>query len=251
MEKMAGSISNSSEPMPSTPSFRSLILIILTCCSLCDSQAQQGPDSVVFRKETITRLLHMPQHAGKLFFVDVSGEWCAPCKMMDRTTFRDSAVANFFNTHFISKRLMSGRTYTDPVSRRLLAMHDYVPNFFFLDQQGTVAYLHLTPETDNYTDSIIGLMIEYESALDGKAYLFMSAAANQSLATARTHIPDLGYRMYAACIGLVSQKSNYAIQTRNKALLRRCEQENLRVYQDKALAKKINAKMEEYFGKNE
>jgi len=267
----------------------------------------------VFRKEELTRLLNIPQAAGKLFFVEVSGEWCAPCKMMDRTTFKDSAVANFFNTHFISKKLNGGHTYTDPVSRRLLAMHAYVPNFFFLDQQGTVlfedaggkspaeclqmgnnalqhrgdarllayydrrypfiqrnkdslrlymsimhqvgrntgaalqAYLRSTPEKDYYTDSLIRLMIDYESDLNGKAYLFMSDPDNQSLATASTHIPDLGYRMYTACIGLIAQKSGYAIVTRNKALLRRCEQENLRVYQDKAQAKKVNASLERFF----
>jgi thioredoxin 1 len=299
------------------PSCRCLILIILTCCSLCDSQAQQRPDSVVFRKEVLTSLLNMPQPAGKLFFVEVSGEWCAPCKLMDRTTFRDSAVANFFNTHFINKKLNGGHTYTDPVSRRLLAMHAYMPNFFFLDQRGTVlfedaggkspveclqmgnnalqhrgdgrllayydrrypfiqrnkdslllymsvmhqvgrntgaalqAYLRFTPEKDYYTDSLIGLMIDYESELGGKAYLFMSVPSNQSLATARTHIPDLGYRMYIACIGLIAQKSGYAIVTRNKALLRRCEQENLHVYQDKAQAEKVNASLERYFGKDE
>lgn len=29
---------------------------------------------------------------GKLIFVDVYTDWCGPCKMMDRTTFRDPAT---------------------------------------------------------------------------------------------------------------------------------------------------------------
>ena len=112
-------------------------------------------------------------------------------------------------------------------------------------------YLRLVPAEDYYTDSLIELMIDNESELDGTAYLFMSVHNNQSLATARTHIPDLGYRMYAASIRIIMQRSQYAMVTGNKALLRRCEKENLRVYQNKEEAEQTNAAMEQHFGKNE
>jgi len=38
----------------------------------------------------------------KLIFVDAYAIWCGPCKQLKKTTFRDSRVADFFNTNFIN-----------------------------------------------------------------------------------------------------------------------------------------------------
>lgn len=38
-------------------------------------------------------------------FVDVYADWCVPCKVMDKTTFRDSAVVAKLNRYFYASKL--------------------------------------------------------------------------------------------------------------------------------------------------
>lgn len=38
-------------------------------------------------------------------FVDVYADWCVPCKVMDKTTFQDSAVVATLNRHFYATKL--------------------------------------------------------------------------------------------------------------------------------------------------
>ncbi len=41
----------------------------------------------------------------KYIFVDVYATWCSPCKQLEKTTFRNKEVADFFNSHFINVSL--------------------------------------------------------------------------------------------------------------------------------------------------
>jgi thioredoxin-related protein len=41
----------------------------------------------------------------KKIFIDVYTDWCGWCKRMDATTFKDTGVANYMNTHFYAVKL--------------------------------------------------------------------------------------------------------------------------------------------------
>lgn len=40
-----------------------------------------------------------------LVFVDIYADWCVPCKIMERTTYQDSAVVHLLNTYFLPVKL--------------------------------------------------------------------------------------------------------------------------------------------------
>lgn len=51
------------------------------------------------------KVLKVAKKQNKPIFVDAYTTWCGPCKIMDRDVFTDKAVADFFNTNFISVKM--------------------------------------------------------------------------------------------------------------------------------------------------
>jgi thioredoxin-like negative regulator of GroEL len=50
----------------------------------------------VFADEPFTVALEKTRSSPRLLIVDAAAEWCGPCKMMDRTTWRDPEVVAWF-----------------------------------------------------------------------------------------------------------------------------------------------------------
>lgn len=63
------------------------------------------PDSTAVRWEDYSAALSAAKSDGKMLFVDIVADWCLPCREMDRTTYRDKAVANILNSRFHPVRL--------------------------------------------------------------------------------------------------------------------------------------------------
>ena len=54
---------------------------------------------------TFEQAVELNKKEKKLIFIDVYTTWCGPCKMMDRYTFSDSAVARILNKNFYPVKL--------------------------------------------------------------------------------------------------------------------------------------------------
>lgn len=52
--------------------------------------------------ETVQKLAN---EQNRYVFIDCYTEWCGWCKVMDKSTFKDSAVVSFMNEHFIMQKL--------------------------------------------------------------------------------------------------------------------------------------------------
>lgn len=72
----------------------------------------------------------------KLIFVDAYAVWCGPCKMMDRNTFSNNNVADFFNSNFINLKMDVEKGVGPAFANeyRINAM----PTLIFLDYNGKV-----------------------------------------------------------------------------------------------------------------
>jgi len=88
--------------------FKSRILAI--CIALIpvlyaiDSSAQQKglPKEILFTKQSYKQVLAKAKATHKQVFVDAYATWCAPCKELRKTTFKDPKAAAYFNKHFVN-----------------------------------------------------------------------------------------------------------------------------------------------------
>lgn len=70
----------------------------------------------------------------KLIFADAYAVWCAPCKLLQQTTFTDTAVAAYFNRYFINVSLDAEKGEGVAFASRW-ALQVY-PTLYFFDEQG-------------------------------------------------------------------------------------------------------------------
>jgi len=78
------------------------LLFAFACCSL-PTQAQSS--GIRFFQGSWEEVLAEAEAQRKLIFIDAYATWCGPCKMMDRNTFPNEKVGEFFNEHFVSYKI--------------------------------------------------------------------------------------------------------------------------------------------------
>jgi len=87
----------------------------------------------------------------KKIFVDVYARWCSNCKRMDNTTFNDSSLCAYLNSHYYPVKLdaetrdsipFQGQVFVyNPVlkvnelAEQLIGSNKSYPNFAFLDEK--------------------------------------------------------------------------------------------------------------------
>lgn len=88
--------------------FKSRILAI--CLALIpvlysmDASAQKkgAAQEIIFSQESYKQVLAKAKASHRQVFVDAYATWCAPCKELRKTTFKDPKAAAYFNKHFVN-----------------------------------------------------------------------------------------------------------------------------------------------------
>lgn len=72
---------------------------------------------------TFNEALELQKKKPKKIFMDVYTDWCGPCKMLDKQTFRNPDVVKYINEHYYAVKFngegnetvtYQGQTYTNP-----------------------------------------------------------------------------------------------------------------------------------------
>ena len=93
--------------------------------------------AVNFSKTTkLSSAMDKAKREGKLVFVDIYTDWCAPCKMMDKDVFMDKGIGDYLNDNFVSIKVNAEKG-TGPNISQLYGVQVY-PTLLFLDVDGRV-----------------------------------------------------------------------------------------------------------------
>lgn len=75
-------------------------IVVLFVFSLSMLNAQE-----LFQQISFDEALEMARKQKKNIYVDITADWCLPCKLMDETVFQDQLVLEYTNDNYIAVQL--------------------------------------------------------------------------------------------------------------------------------------------------
>ena len=78
-----------------------VLSIVVFLVSFSPNEKKPFKKGIDFFKGTYTEALAKAKLENKAVFLDVYASWCAPCKKLKKTTFKDVEVGEYFNKNFI------------------------------------------------------------------------------------------------------------------------------------------------------
>jgi len=135
--------------------FALICLFIMSCNTLQHNQynTNQKESSIQFVNQTsMMDVVEIAKKLKKPIFVDFYASWCAPCKEMDQTTFRNEEIIQLINSNFVAFKV-DGETESGDRIKSIFEVKTY-PTYLIVDEKG-VEQKRLTGK------SSIGAMIEF------------------------------------------------------------------------------------------
>lgn len=90
----------------------------------------------LFTKLPFEEIKAMAKAEKKSYYIDFTADWCAPCKMMDQTTFRDYNVVEYTKENYYAVQL----DMSDFDAIEMQAMYNIasLPTILFFDYEGNL-----------------------------------------------------------------------------------------------------------------
>ena len=110
-------------------------ILFFACCMAIGALQAQG---IEFAQGTWKEILAEAARQDKIVFVDAYTTWCGPCKMMDRNTFSQKEVGDFFNANFINAKIDMEKGEGPSIAQKY-AVRAY-PTFLFVDSDGELVH---------------------------------------------------------------------------------------------------------------
>ena len=93
-------------------------------------------DGSMFANGSFEEIKTKASQDNKLIMVDVYTTWCGPCKLMDRTTFRDKKVKDLLASKFISMKIDAEKGEGVAIAKKYKVAG--YPCMLILDKQGNL-----------------------------------------------------------------------------------------------------------------
>lgn len=90
--------------------------------------------------DKLSPMLEVAKKENKPIFLDFYTTWCAPCRMMDESLFRDSDVTDALNKNFICLKIDAEKG-NGPMLREMFEVTGF-PTFVFTDSNGKIIKSH-------------------------------------------------------------------------------------------------------------
>jgi thioredoxin-related protein len=91
-------------------------------------------EAIQFQDLPFKDLVAKAKKENKLLFIDAYTSWCGPCKMMEKNTFTQKAVGDYFNTNFINSRFDMEKGEGREIASKF-GVRSY-PTYLFLNGDG-------------------------------------------------------------------------------------------------------------------
>lgn len=116
-------------------------LALITSAYASRALAQQAPaQEIKFSTKSYKEVLAAAKASHKKVFVDAFATWCAPCKELQKRTFKDPKAAAYFNKRFINFSIDVERG--EGVALAMAWQVEGLPTLLIVDENGRVLANH-------------------------------------------------------------------------------------------------------------
>lgn len=107
---------------------------IISGLFLFSAIAAFAQEAVKFQDLPFKDLVAKAKKENRLLFIDAYTSWCGPCKMMEKNTFTQKAVGDYFNANFINARFDMEKGEGREIAAKF-GVRSY-PTYLFLNGEG-------------------------------------------------------------------------------------------------------------------
>lgn len=98
--------------------------------------------AIDFRPLSLEQAMEAAKSEGKMVFLDGVTSTCPPCRRMEKQTFTDAAVADFFNARFVNIRIDLNKAFDGEAVQTRYNLHDF-PSLLFVNAVGELLHIHV------------------------------------------------------------------------------------------------------------